>query len=260
MGDDIPGNEVSWDKVSEQILESIGCDVRRDGFAFVSSAQMLDMLPRAALDGWRDFAATWNDLPRDLFMGDGGRYRRRRYAVLHQDAGALERKPHQAHYQSDDHNPLNGGIDRWFEPMTDLAAANPVVTALLDLCWQLIASVTGERAISGLDVKMHQFRIEPSEAGKGQPTPEGIHRDGVDWAAVLLIGRQNVDRGGTVIQDGEGDVIGSGALTQPLDLLFLDDRRVLHGVDALHRLDPGLPGYRDVLVATFQRSQAGPLG
>jgi hypothetical protein len=104
---------------------------------------------------------------------------------------------------------------------------------------------------------MHQFRIEPSETGEGLPTPEGIHRDGVDWAAVLLVGRENVDRGGSVIQDAEGHVIGAGALTQPLDLLFLDDRRVLHGVEALRRANPRLAGYRDVLVVTFQRSFAG---
>ena len=53
-------------------------------------------------------------------MADGGRYRKRRFAVFGGERrAAIVRKPHQPHYQSRDYNTLNGGIERWFEPMTD---------------------------------------------------------------------------------------------------------------------------------------------
>ena len=41
------------------------------------------------------------------------------------------RKPHQPHYQSRDYNPLNGGIERWFEPVTDEIGAHPTLRAIL---------------------------------------------------------------------------------------------------------------------------------
>ena len=51
-------------------------------------------------------------------MADGGRYRKRRFAVFAADGRrGIARKPHQPHYQSRDYNSLNGGIERWFAPI-----------------------------------------------------------------------------------------------------------------------------------------------
>ena len=38
---------------------------------------------------------------------------------------------------------------------------------------------------------------------------------------------------------------------------LVDDRRVAHGVTAVTPLDPALPAFRDVLVVTFRRRDAG---
>jgi hypothetical protein len=77
-------------------------------------------------------------------------------------------------------------------------------------------------------VEIHQFRIEADSGQPGLPTPEGAHRDGVDWVCVLLVNRCNVSSGITQIFDPEGRSLGEFALTNPLDAVFLDDRRVLH--------------------------------
>ena len=42
-------------------------------------------------------------------------------------------------------------------------------------------------------------RRVPGEAG--QPTPEGMHRDGVDWVLVLMVRRENIKSGETTIYD-----------------------------------------------------------
>ena len=41
----------------------------------------------------------------------------------------------------------------------------------------------------GLDwhIECHQFRIEARQDAAGQPTPEGVHRDGVDCVLVLMV-------------------------------------------------------------------------
>jgi len=99
---------------------------------------------------------------------------------------------------------------------------------------------------------MHQFRIEADPRHAGLPTPEGMHRDGVDWVAVTLIGRSNVAGGVTAVADAAGQTLGSFTLETPLDTVLLDDRRVWHGVTPVQPLDPATTAHRDVLVLTFR--------
>jgi hypothetical protein len=198
-------------------------------------------------DDWTTFVDSWNDLPLDGFMADGGRYRRRRFAAFAAQPGEVERKPHQPHWQSRDYNPLNGGVQRWFEPVTDAIADHPVTQGVI-------------RAGQGLfgpgpwHVELHQFRIEAREGEAGQPTPEGAHRDGVDWVIVMLVDRQNVDSGVTDIFAPDGTSLGSFTLTAPGDAVFLDDHRVLHGVTPIQPHDPSQPALRDVLVVTYRHA------
>jgi hypothetical protein len=106
---------------------------------------------------------------------------------------------------------------------------------------------------AALHVEIHQFRIEAKPGEAGQPTPEGMHRDGVDWVLVLMVRRENVASGETTIYDLRQRPLGSFTLTAPLDAAWVDDGRVFHGVTAVTPIDPQLPAYRDVLVVTFRR-------
>ena len=100
------------------MLDEIRLQVARDGFARVRGPQMRQLLGAAALADWEAYSASWNDLAVDEYMADGGRYRRRRYAALEVQPGRAERLAHQPHFQSLDYNRLNGGVERWFEPIT----------------------------------------------------------------------------------------------------------------------------------------------
>jgi hypothetical protein len=237
------------------IADAVDAALRRDGFAFVRARQMRALLAAAGAADWDGFAASWNDLGLDTFMADGGRYRRRRFACFRATAEAIARKPHQPHYQSRDYNPLNGGIERWFEPVTDAIAAHPAMRAILAACHALFDRLTpaGTRP-EAWHVEIHQFRIEARPGEAGQPTPEGMHRDGVDWVLVLLVRRENVASGETSIHDLPRRPLGSFTLAEPMDAALVDDHRVYHGVTPVVPVDPSRPAYRDVLVVTFRRS------
>ena len=225
--------------------------LRSDGFAFVGSEEMRRTLERdGGLGDWRAFAGSWDDLGLDTYMADGGRYRKRRFAAFAATADGIVRKPHQPHYQSRDYNSLNGGIERWFEPIESGIAAGPSMRGILALCQSLFEQLS---TITQWHVETHQFRIEARAGTEGRPTPEGMHRDGVDFVLVLLIGRRNIARGVTTTHDLSGKVLGSFTLTDPLDAALVDDRRVMHGVTAVEPLDAREPGFRDVLVVTFRR-------
>ena len=66
---------------------------------------------------------------------------------------------------------------------------------------QFTKAAGAESAGIAWKIEMHQFRIEPSPRESGKPTPEGMHRDGVDWVFVGLIARTGVAGGVTGIGD-----------------------------------------------------------
>jgi hypothetical protein len=226
-------------------------DVRRDGYVRVRSETFRELLPVTAMSEWQTFAASWNNLSVDTYMADGGRYRRRLFAAFSVAATEIVRKPHQPHYQSRDYNLLNGGIERWFEPIATAIADHPTLRAILELCCELFDRLTNQPP--AWHVEVHQFRIEARLGASGKPTPEGLHRDGVDWVLVMLVARENIAEGVTTIHDSEKRPLGSFTLTVPPDSAVVDDSRVYHGVTAIEPIDPLKPAYRDVLVVTFRR-------
>lgn len=215
-------------------------------------ARALIAAPDAAL---ADFAESWNRLEMDGFMADGGRYRRRRLAnflALPGEAGH-RRGLHRPHFQASVHNTLNGGVDRWFAPVEDAVARNPVCTGLLGL---------GREVADGLHpgtswfVEMHQFRVEAAPNAPGLPTPEGVHHDGVDVVLIAMLARTNLRGGETLVTDDAGTELARFTLDGLLDLTIVDDARVMHGVTPVEPADPTRPSSRDVLVLTWKRVQA----
>ena len=229
-----------------RIEDDIQDKLAHDGYARLPGAAVLDALHIGPGD-WADFAASWNDLGPDLFMADGGRYRRRRHATFRCADGRFTRQPHQPHYQSRDYNPLNGDVQRWFDPVDTATIANPACQAILSFC----ADSFDPRHSGNWHVEMHQFRIEAKPGESGRPTPEGMHRDGVDAVLVMLIERRNLREGVTRIGGPDGRPLGEFTLTDPGDTMLIDDHRILHGVTEIHPMDPALPAWRDALVITF---------
>lgn len=75
-------------------------------------------------------------------------------------------------------------------------------------------------------MEAHQFRIDTSH-GIGRPTPEGAHRDGTDFVAILFAGRENICGGENRIFEFNGRHGQRFTLTDKWTLL-LDDQRVIH--------------------------------
>jgi hypothetical protein len=248
---DLAAMQGSEDEILTSRLAPIADEIAASGYAFVAGAQMDDLLSVEARAVWPAFAASWDDLGPDAYMADGGRYRRRRHATFRLLDGRAERNAHRPHYQSRDYNPLNGGIQRWFDPVKPEVAESAVALELLALCEAIFRRLEEGGGRPERHVEMHQFRIEPGPSSEAQPTPEGRHRDGVEWVCVLLVDRVNVEEGRTTIHDVDGRPLGAFTLRQPMDAVFLDDRRVAHGVTPVRRINPAQPGYRDVLVLTF---------
>ena len=239
-------------KVTENTAETLIDRLRHDGFAFVPDTAMHAAFAHAgSLADWDAFAASWNDLALDTHMADHGRYRRRRHAVYRAGAdGAIERQTHQPHYQSLDYNHLNGGIARWFEPILPEYTDGASLTTILAYCRDLFGALAPD--VARWHIEVHQFRIEARSGEAGLPTPEGVHRDGVDYVLVLLVARRNIASGTTTIHRPDGEPLGRFTLTHAFDAALVDDARVHHGVTAVEAIDAAQDAFRDVLVVTFK--------
>lgn len=207
-----------------------------------------------------DFAAvqrSFDGMPLDEYMADGGRYRRRLHGVFGAPRGGpAHRLPQRPHFQAKQYNALNGDVPRHFAPIAPATSDGATVQTLLRAALEVFEPLTPEAR--HWDIEAHQFRIEASERSHGMPTPEGVHRDGVDWVLVLLVARCNVASGTTTIHQPDGTLLGSFTLTTPGEVVLLDDTRVFHGVTPVTPVDARLPAYRDVLVLTFRGLRSLP--
>lgn len=223
--------------------------LRRPGHAVVEAAQWAAAFG-LALSDLNALAPSWHDLPPDNYLRDGGRYRRRRHACYVAHAPAqLGPVPHRAHWQPLEYNALHGGLERWFEPVAPAVAESPAWRALMLGLAGVADAVKGPQ---DWFIEAHQFRIDTTD-GIGRPTPEGAHRDGVDFVAVFLVDRVGVKGGETRVFEAAGPAGLRFTLSAPWTLLMLDDEQVIHESTPIQPLVAGAPAWRDTLVVTLRR-------
>ncbi len=223
-------------------------DSLRDHGHAVLDAAAVQQLTATAAEDLAALATEWAALPPDEHLRDGGRYRRRRHASVVVQGGAVQPQPARAHWQPVDYNALHGGIERWFAPLTDAAAASPALHALLRWLAQVADALHGAQPWF---TEVHAFRIDTA-GGIGRPTPEGAHRDGVDVVAVFMVERQGIKGGETRVFALDGPEGQRFTLTQPWSVLLMDDARVIHETTPIQPADDAAPGHRDTLVITLR--------
>ncbi|MFF8411737.1 2OG-Fe dioxygenase family protein [Streptomyces omiyaensis] len=201
-------------------------------------------------DEWAEFSAHWEALHRDPYMTDGGTYRYRRYGQfeLETESGELTWLPHGPYRQEADVNKLHGGVDRYYEPLTEPFVGGPVLRRVLTSLAGIFSGVEGTRK---WNVKVTPIRTVATKERAGEPTPEGRHQDGVTFITSLMIGRANVTGGESTVYTQDGDLLVTTTLSEPGDILLGDDRSTLHAVSAVRPEDDGEQGHRDVLIMAF---------
>lgn len=217
------------------------------GFALLAPAELqrlTTVTPAVLVDWW----PLWERLSPDEYLRDGGSYRSRRHGCFVHEVGSgeLTLAPHRPHWQSTDYNALHGGIDRWFEPLEDGLVRDPRWLQLLRSLGRLFAQAG---ACDRWYIEAHQFRIDAA-SGVGRPTPEGAHRDGVDFVAVIVVNRRDVKGGETRVFQADGPLGMRFVIEEPWSALLLDDARVIHETTPIQPAGPA--PVRDTLVLTYR--------
>lgn len=249
---------LSYPVDADKLLDEIARDLPLADFLYLGSSKVVQLLSEIASSKIGDdplFLDSWNSLEEDQYMADGGKYRKRRHATFAtRHAGEQPMlMPHQPHYQSLDYNNLNGGIARYFAPILIDLLNSRTLAALLEMGNRLFTRMTGNHE---WHIELHQFRIEARDGKLGNPTPEGVHRDGVDFVMVVMIKRVNINSGATTIYNLDNQLVGEFTLLNAFDMAIVNDHQVYHGVTPITQIDESEEAYRDVLVITFKSQDA----
>ena len=228
-------------------LDGLDAALRERGYAILQPDAV------AALAGvdLQDLVAlqpSWDDLPLDEYLKDGGRYRQRRHASFTVQGDAVQDVPYRPHWQPLDYNALHGGMERWFAPVAPATLAQADWRALLRWLARVADALQGTQPWYG---EAHQFRIDTTD-GIGRPTPEGAHRDGVDLVAVFLVARHAIKGGETRVFELDGPKGQRFTLEEPWSVLLLQDARVIHESTPIQPAEEGGHGHRDTLVVTLR--------
>ncbi|MBP6250676.1 MAG: 2OG-Fe dioxygenase family protein [Leptothrix sp. (in: Bacteria)] len=237
--------------------DEVGALLCNQGFVRLDAAGLVALTGQVP-DALAGLTQAWQDLPSDTHLKDGGRYRRRRHGSYIQDLDrrTLSCVPHRPHWQPTTYNALHGGMLRWFEPLGAALATAPAFLALIGSLGELVARAVhrteAEPAFDGRwFIEAHPFRIDTT-GGVGRPTPEGAHRDGVNFVAVLLVDRHAVRGGESRVFAADGPEGVRFTLEEPWSVLLLDDDRVIHETTPIQPALAEETGWRDTLVLTYR--------
>ncbi len=237
---------------SEYLVECVEA-LRTEGWWFSRSEWTESGFDIEPDETWLDFADHWNRLLQDEYMRDGGTYRYRRYSALEFDA--LDERfvlvPHAPYEQSASINTLNGGFKRHFEPLEVSFVEHPVLRKMLTGFGRIVSAASDHRR---WNIKLHPYRILAREGVSGEPAPEGLHQDGVDFIVSYMVKRVNVTGGVSTVTDLGKQLLGDVELNRPNDFVVGDDRNTYHGVSSVIVENPKMPfAFRDVLVIAFEK-------
>jgi hypothetical protein len=226
----------------------IAGDIMRTGFSIVDGAGL--RVPEAVHGAVETFVASYDDLPLDPYLPDGGRYRYRRHTRYAYDTGTgeLTVTENPGYYQTRENNPFAGGQLRKYAELDETIQYNPFLCALIAFNVDQLPRKHVERWA----VQAHCVRIVASDGVLGKPTPEGVHRDGCTFISLHMVNRHNVKGGVTAVYTPAGEPITEKVFTKRLDSLFGEDVRIRHGVGDVAVADPASgPGTRDVLLMSY---------
>ncbi len=240
---------------SSLLQETLSNQIRAQGFTKLVAEDLSLLTGDKSVSGftqhWDALHASWADLRRDNHLKDGGAYRQRRHSCFIQniDTETITQTPHRAHWQPTVFNALHGGYDRMFEPIDASVTADPSFLKLVSVLGETFAQVHTARSWF---IEAHQFRIN-TNGGIGRPTPEGAHRDGVDFVVVMMLGRHQVKGGETRVFNVDDSTGVRFVMQEPYTTILLNDERVIHETTPIQPAEPGMTDcWRDTLVLTYR--------
>ena len=144
--------------------------------------------------------------------------------------------------QSKDYNNYLGDQLRIYENI-DLCVVND--KSFQSLVLYFINKINTSKEYKYLYV--HQIRVICEDTNTN-PVPEGIHRDGYEYICISCVNKENID--GPVTQIYDNNKLIKEFVLEEDENIILNDRKYLHNVCSLKKLNNNENAYRDIFVFT----------
>jgi hypothetical protein len=225
-------------------------DLLHRGYTFVGGDSL-----RASVGAhgaaWTALLALWDDLGDDPYLQGDYMFRSRRYGTvgLVPRTGEIRMHSPSTFFQPSAINPYAGDIVRTFAPLPDGLATDDIFAGLLGSSFDRFG--VEEEYLDAewvLDVNLFRLRVEGARVT--EPTPEGIHRDGVPFGTVHVVRRHLVEGGVSQVYTMDEKLVDVRLLEEPLDTLCAFDNRLKHYATPIYAQTMA-EGYRDTLVYGF---------
>lgn len=230
--------------------QDIRSGLEKDHYALISSDQF-SMSPEL-VTAREQFVSDWPELEADLYLKKDSNFRFRRFNYFYYvpDGSGVKPFPPLPYHQSSDYNQYAGDVQRHFTPFADKTKKNVFLHALIQFNFAQLP-LEADRRNGPWKVESHQLRVTAKAEETGEPTPEGIHQDGVDFVFIYMVKRNNIRGGESIINDTNGNCLYRNTLENPFDAIVVWDPKVFHGATSIVPADISKTGFRDILLVGF---------
>ncbi len=185
-------------------------DLQGQGFAVVDAPEV----------NLSSVAGSFELLPVDKYLASGARSRRFSwFAGTPQDPVKL---PHKLFYQTEKYEG-RPDIHREFDEIDSSVYKDENFKQLLEI----YVHETGIN-MANTPIEVHQLRISCGDDFDGDPSPEGVHRDGCHYLGVFVVSRDGVEGGETSVHLNKEDGPIYEGILEPGQFLFIDDEKLMH--------------------------------
>lgn len=240
--------------------------LEREGYCFG------DFRDSLSVDDLRILVEAARSAPADLYDTTASRFRRYHQAIYFPWTCEIAPVPpfrdgpdvpaYCTYFQASSFNTEYGNLRRRFAPFGQKLLECRALSELIENCFQIIPRSRlagfGRRPVL---VGMHIIRLESDGRRAAVATPNLLHQDGEPFTFVIMLERKNAQGGISYIANSncagshpddvnDADILATATLTEPLDMVGIDDARVAHHVSSVLSAN-GDHGSRSVLLLDF---------
>lgn len=190
---------------------------------------------------------SFNNLPDDKYLKFvNTNFRKRKFSKTIFENNQFHIVKENNFIQDKNHNKYLGGILRKYKPIN-----NSILNNMNKLFKNNFLNFLGHNKI---EIGYHQIRITCGKNYIGYPVPEGWHKDGFDFVALINFNSENIDGGVTRIRDdinkNDHDIY-SCKLSNG-EFILINDKKFYHFADPIVLKKGKKIGFRDTLVITIK--------
>lgn len=180
---------------------------------------------------------------------DGG-FRLRRYSVIElrtsfwnaKTEAEITHMNHRDFKQDKEFNKHQGGMTRSFEEIEEEVLQSE---AMKEIC---LTFKNAFNMIEGQEIEIHQMRV--ITCGElfvhGTPvSPEGVHRDGFDYIAMVGVNRYNIDGGELLVYENKDSKPFIVRELEDGEIVMLRDNELWHNASPISKIDKSHEGHGD---------------